>query len=100
MINGYYSGILGIDCDAEKGCLSEGQWTALDHSCLEAHVNEVLAGITQLPKLIRLNPSAYKGLSRFVRMAYLYFFIDKKIFSISIIFVFLAGGDTVYSVPY
>ena len=38
-INDFYSNVLGISCDAEKGALSEREWLSLDHSCLATAVN-------------------------------------------------------------
>ncbi|SCW58932.1 protein of unknown function [Ruminococcaceae bacterium YRB3002] len=38
-VDGFYSSILGIGCDASACALSEEQWMALDHSCLATAVN-------------------------------------------------------------
>ena len=38
-INGFYSNILGIDCDADKCEFSEEDWYTLDHNCLSTAVN-------------------------------------------------------------
>ena len=38
-IHGFYSAILGIDCDTEGVTMSEKQWQLLDHSCLATAVN-------------------------------------------------------------
>lgn len=38
-VNGFYSNVLNLDIDAEKGFLTEEQWLRLDHSCLKTAVN-------------------------------------------------------------
>lgn len=38
-IHDFYSDILQIDCDVERGTLSDAQWLALDHTCLATAVN-------------------------------------------------------------
>ncbi len=38
-VNGFYSNILGIACDAEKAELSEEEWFRLDHNTLATAVN-------------------------------------------------------------
>ena len=38
-IRGFYSNILGIDCDIDKCKLSEDDWYMLDHNCLATAVN-------------------------------------------------------------
>lgn len=38
-INGFYSNILGIDCDLDKCEFSEEDWYTLDHNCLATAVN-------------------------------------------------------------
>ena len=41
-INGFYSNILGIDCDLDKCEFSEEDWYTLDHNCLATAVNGVV----------------------------------------------------------
>ena len=38
-IRAFYSGILNIDCDPERGTLTEDDWYRLDHSCLKTATN-------------------------------------------------------------
>lgn len=38
-IHDFYSNILCIDCDTDKGSLTEDQWRNLDHACLATAVN-------------------------------------------------------------
>ncbi len=38
-IHDFYSNILSIDCDIQKGSLNEDQWYRLDHSCLKTATN-------------------------------------------------------------
>ncbi len=38
-IDGFYSGVLGTQCDAESGVISEETWRTFDHSCLATAVN-------------------------------------------------------------
>ncbi len=38
-ISGFYSYVLGADCDAENPEISENTWRAFDHSCLATAVN-------------------------------------------------------------
>ncbi len=38
-IHGFYSNVLGIDCDTDNGVLTERDWRMLDHNCLATAVN-------------------------------------------------------------